>query len=388
MTSSRQSSFSRTIILICITFILASLAFWKHNQGRTLSVPGLLSPNNNPQWLLAIFVAPDRFVRRDIIRATWASRYQHLPYDFRFIIGNYSSNEWASLIDAENKTHGDIWMLDDFGPETSKSANTDKNLYFFAQMAEHQGTRTRRYDFVSKVDDDIWFNVPPYYDTFMAPRLPGGSQHDPDALTWIGRPMHWDREYVFASGRIYTVSWPLLELLVEKWRANPTTTYSEDQLMGHYLFEERIPHEFVVMELEQAWDIGLESIVDGKNDTMVIHSIKHDDRLLELSSMFDDSGRWNGKLISGLTSYNRTMREVVDRIGEPSDEEMKALRKEWESRRDAESVYREDRADPKDTLDWKLIREKINIEDREGMGRMYPLNLPGNNASSGLYGTH
>lgn len=309
-----------------------------------------------------------------------ASRYQHLPYEFRFIIGNYSDNPWAPLIDAENKTYGDIWTLEDFGPETSASANTNKNMYFFNYMVQNQGIRTRRYDFVSKVDDDIWFNVPPYYNNFMAPRLPGGLKHDPNTLTWIGRPMHWDREYVFASGRIYTVSWPLVEFLNQKWTSNPMTSYSEDQLMGYYLYEQRIPHEFVVMELEQAWDIGLESIVDDQNKTMVIHSVKHDERLLEMSSIFDEEGGWNGKRISGLTSFNRTMLEVIERIGDVSQEELKELRRQWEH----EDGVGGNTGDPKATLDWTLIRKKINLEDREEMGRMYPLNLPGNNASTGM----
>lgn len=372
-----------TSILAFITTISLLVLLPGKYSPRTLFKPAL-TPSKDPQWLLAVFIGPDRFLRRDIIRSTWASRYQHIPYDIRFILGNYSSNPWAPLIDAENGTYGDIWELEDFGPETAQSANTNKNMYFFQYMVQNQGTRTRRYDFVSKVDDDNWFNIPPYYNNFIAPRLPDGPKYVPDALTWIGRPMHWDREYVFASGRIYTVSWPLLELFAEKFTANPSTKYSEDQLMGFYLYEERIPHEFVVLELEQAWDIGLEHIIDEKNETMIIHSIKHDERLLDISTMFDGDGNWNGKLVSGLTSYNRTMREVEDRIGKASEEEMKELRKEWESRGGGEDERGRHNGDPKDTLDWKLIRAKIDIEDREGMGRMYPLDLPGNNASTGM----
>lgn len=150
--------------------------------------------------------------------------------------------------------------------------------------------------------------------------------------------------------------------------------------MGYYLYEQRIPHEFVVMELEQAWDIGLESIVDDQNKTMVIHSVKHDERLLEMSSIFDEEGGWNGKRISGLTSFNRTMLEVIERIGDVSQEELKELRRQWEH----EDGVGGNTGDPKATLDWTLIRKKINLEDREEMGRMYPLNLPGNNASTGM----
>ena len=385
MTSSSQilsPRLSYILVFVIAIFSLAVLVPWKYSQ-QALLIP-TSKTSTDPQWLLAIFIAPDRFIRRDIIRSTWASRYQHLPYDFRFIVGNYSTSPWAPLIDAENSTHGDIWCLEDFGPETHETANLNKNMYFFNYMVQHQGTRTRRYDFVSKVDDDNWFNVPPYYDAFMAPRLPGGPKHNASALTWIGRPMHWEREYVFASGRIYTISWPLLEFFVEKHTIDPRNDYSEDQLMGFYLYNERISHEFVVMELEQAWDIGLEHVVDNRNGTMIIHSVKHDERLLELSSFFDGDGMWNGKLMSGLTNFNRTMKEVVDRIGWPSKEEMEQLKRERESDANEKAGTTADRGDPKDTLDYKLIRQKTNIEDRQEMGRMYPLNLAGNNASWGI----
>lgn len=277
-------------------------------------------------------------------------------------------------------------------------------MHFFSYMAtQYAQGQGRRYEFVSKVDDDSWFNVPPYYDAFVAPRLVGGEKYgvipaaqqtttgetsvevrgvkadndnDKGILTWIGRPMHWDRDYVFASGRIYTLSWPLLELVVEKWRANPLTNLTEDQLMGHYLQNEQIPYEFVVMELEQAWDIGLESIIDSNNATMVIHSVKDDARMLEVSTLFDDEGRWNGKEVDGLTNFNRTMKEVIERIGDVTDAEMVELRKGWQAGTKVD--------DSKKTLDWKMIREKIMIEDREGMGQMYPLNLPGNNVSTGV----
>lgn len=248
-------------------------------------------------------------------------------------------------------------------------------MEFFKYMVQHQGSRVKRYDFVSKVDDDNWFNIPPYYDAFIAPRLLGGEKYDPEALTMIGRPMVWGQPYAYASGLLYTMSWPLLELLAAKYMANPGFgEKTEDELMGQYLFEETIQHNFVPVELEQAWDIGLEHVVDDQ--TMLIHKIKDDARLLEVSTIFDEEGRWNGRKISGLTSFNRTMKEVVDRLGEPSMEEMEQLRLEWESGGSRVNSW--------ESLDWRLIQGKISIEDREEMGRLYPLNLPGNNASTGL----
>ena len=134
------------------------------------------------------------------------------------------------------------------------------------------------------------------------------------------------------------------------------------------------------VELEQAWDIGLEYLVN--NETMLIHGIKQDERMLDISTMFDERGRWNGKLINGLTNFNRTMKEVVERLGEVSEEEMEQLRSGWESWSSSAAEGGGYRGDPKDTLDWKLIREKIHIENREALGQLFPMSLPGNNDSS------
>ena len=377
---SRHIYLTRTIIAFITIFCIIVLIPWHSNPqifSPSLSLCHTASnpnPTNDPKWLLAIFLSPSNISRRAVIRSTWATRYQNRSYEYRFIIGNYTAGPWAPVIEAENATYGDIWVLEDFTNENHETANRIKNMEFFKYLVRHQGTRARRYDFVSKVDADNWLNIPPYYETFIAPRLPGGEKHDPNALTMIGRPMVWTQEYAYASGRIYTVSWSLLEFLAEKYTANPMSGKTEDELAGLYLYEEKVPHNFVPLELEQAWDIGLEYLVN--KETMIIHCIKHDERLLEVSTMFDREGKWNGKMVSGLTNFDRTMKEVVERVGQPSAEEMEQLKTERENG---------DRGkNPWETLDWELIKAKIDLEDREKMGTMYPLSLPGNNASTGV----
>ncbi|KAL9124268.1 MAG: hypothetical protein Q9217_006386 [Psora testacea] len=369
------------IIIAFVTIVCIIVLIPGHSNSHTF-LPSLSvfhpasksNPSNDPKWLLAIFLSPSNISRRAVIRSTWATRYQNPSYEYRFIIGNFTTSPWAPAIEAENATYGDIWMLEDFTNENHETANRIKNMEFFKYLVRHQGTRVRRYDFVSKIDDDNWFNIPPYYETFIAPRLPGREMYDPSALTMIGRPMVWTQEYAYASGRIYTVSWSLLEFFVQKYTANPISEKTEDELAGLYLYEDKVQHKFVPLELEQAWDIGLEYLVN--NETMIIHCIKHDERLLEVSTMFDSEGRWNGKMVSGLTDFDRTMKEVVERVGQPSAEEMEQLKTERE---------KGDRGkNPWETLDWKLIEANIRLEDREKMGTMYPLSLPGNNASTGV----
>ena len=377
---SRHPYLNRFILAFIAISCLIILVSWQSSSQtllHSLSVYHAASkptPTTSPKWLLAIFLSPSKISRRAVIRSTWATRYQDPSYEYRFIIGDYTAGPWGPAIEAENATYGDIWMLEDFANENHETANTIKNMELFKYLVRHEGTRVRRYDFVSKIDDDNWFNIPPYYRTFIAPRLPGGEQHDPSALTMIGRPMVWTQEYAYVSGRLYTVSWSLLEFLAEKYTANPIPGKTEDELAGLYLYKDRVQHNFVPVELEQAWDIGLEYLVN--NETMIIHCIKHDERLLEVSTMFDGEGKWNGKMISGLTSFDRTMKEVVERVGQPSAEEIEQLKTERKNGDRGKS--------PWETLDWKLIEAKIALEDREKMGTMYPLSLPGNNASTGI----
>ena len=335
------------------------------------------TPDNGPSWLLAILLAPSKVSRRTIIRDTWATRFPNPAYEYRFILGNYSNDAEAAKVDAENATFGDIWAIEDYINENQETANHIKNLELFKYMVKYEGTRLRRYDFVSKIDDDVWLNILPYFDAFITPRLPGGLKHNPQNLTIIGRPMNWGKDYVYASGRMYTLSWPLLEFFARKYAADPLRgEKTEDQAIGSYLYEDHVVHEYVPVELEQAWDIGMEYLVNSESDTLLIHEINSDETLLEVSTIFDERGRWNGKHIPGLTNFDRNMKEVIERIGEPSQEESEQLKKERNKSEHPD--------DPWASLDWKLIQQKINIEDREAMGSMYPLNLPGNNVSTGV----
>ena len=260
--------------------------------------------------------------------------------------------------------------------ENRETANNIKNMELFKYMVKYEGARLRRYDFVSKVDDNVWLNIPLYFNAFIAPRLLGGVKHSRNNLTMIGRPMNWGQAYVYASGRMYTLNWSLLEFLARKYTTVPLTGKTEDEAVGYYLCKDRVVHEYVPIELEQAWNIGIEYLVNNGSDTLLIHNIKNDATLLEVSTVFNERGGWNGKQIQGLTSFDHNMKEVIERIGEPSQEELEQLKNERESPGHPQ--------DPWASLDWKLIQQKINVEDREVMGSMCPLNLPGNNVSTGV----
>ena len=148
---------------------------------------------------------------------------------------------WAPLIDAEIATYDDILVLEDFIPDDKETANHIKFIALCDHLARQEKKTGRRYDFVSKVDDDNWLNIPPFYDTFIAPRLPGGEKYRTDGLTVIGRPSTWGRPFTYTSGRMYTVSWRVLEFLGSKYAADPSFDYetihlAEDMLPEVNLF--------------------------------------------------------------------------------------------------------------------------------------------------------
>ena len=147
---------------------------------------------------------------------------------------------WAPLIDAEIATYGDILVLEDFIPDNRETANHIKFIALCDYLDRQEKTDGRRYDFVSKVDDDTWLNIPPFYDTFIAPRLPGGQKYREDGLSVIGRPFKWAKSFVYTSGRMYTVSWRVLELLGGKYAANPSFDYETLELAEDMLPEVRL----------------------------------------------------------------------------------------------------------------------------------------------------
>ena len=144
---------------------------------------------------------------------------------------------WAPLIAAEIATHGDILVLEDFIPDDKETANHIKFIALCDHLIRQEKTGGTRYDFVSKVDDDNWLNVAPFYDTFIAPRLPGGEKYKPDALAVIGRPFNYGKPFIYTSGRMYTVSWRVLELLGAKYAADPSFDYETLQLAEDMLPE-------------------------------------------------------------------------------------------------------------------------------------------------------
>jgi hypothetical protein len=120
-----------TLILVAFALILFDLArLAKHflHESASKASPSIIA-NDKPVWLLATMSYAAAQSRRNIIRTTWQelyppdpSRYE-LDLRYRFVLANPGEN--SPLIAQENKTYGDIIVLDDL-EENREIANTIK----------------------------------------------------------------------------------------------------------------------------------------------------------------------------------------------------------------------------------------------------------------------
>jgi len=145
-----------------------------------------------------------------LIRSTWMRLYRNVPYDTMFIIAN-PEPKWKESIIYENRTFGDIVILDKI-PDDDVTAHTIKTFEFYKWLLGSG----RRYEFVTKLDADIWLNARGFYDRFLAPRI---SKWDGPAKatvkqTVIGE-LFYDKksDLVYPHHSMYTLTWDMVELL-------------------------------------------------------------------------------------------------------------------------------------------------------------------------------
>jgi beta-1,3-galactosyltransferase 1 len=167
------------------------------------------SSQNRP-WLAAVICAAADVERRMIIRSTWMSIFKNVPFDGRFVISH--PGQWRDIVAKENRTFGDMIVLD-WLAEDDITANTIKTLEFYKWLA----TSGMRYEFVTKMDTDLWLNARLFWDRFLEPNTSNsttGSLRATIDRTVIGElyfAPSWD--LVFPHGAMYTVTWDMVELL-------------------------------------------------------------------------------------------------------------------------------------------------------------------------------
>lgn len=175
----------------------------------------------NP-WLAAVICAMDDFEHRMRIRSTWMRLFRDVPFDGRFVVSN-PGPRWTEAVALENRTFGDLIVLENLH-EDDVTANTVKTLEFYRWLVGSG----KKYEFVSKMDTDLWLNARGFWDRFLVPRMTavdeGGNssaaagearRKSTVERTVIGE-LYYSRKQrlVFPHGGMYTTTWDILEQLV------------------------------------------------------------------------------------------------------------------------------------------------------------------------------
>jgi beta-1,3-galactosyltransferase 1 len=299
-----------------------------HEALRPFPETPMVSPaegdpdNRMPASWLAAVISPAQDVdRRMLIRSTWMRMYADVPFDPRFVISNPGS-KWLEAVRFENRTYGDMIVLDHL-PENSATANTIKTLEFYKWLVK-QG---RRYEFVSKIDTDLFLNARGFWDRYIEPRLANttaSSSSTPAKTTpakttpakkatvertVIGQ-LYYSRPHdqAYPHGSMYTHTWDLIELLAKLQEKDPVVM-GEDQAVGKLLQNAGEQVHLVNMNATEKFDyddadartadspwartathpMAMLHALYGR-DELAVHQLKDRNLFMKIANAFDSKG--------------------------------------------------------------------------------------------------
>lgn len=323
-------------------------------------------PKRESSWLLATIIGAQNQQRRNIIRATWQRLFASPDYDFRFIIADLDDDIWTPVLQAENDTYGDLIQLDGL-PEDRYTANTIKTMEFITALTTGRLNgipKGKRYDWVSKVDDDTFLDPNAFHAEFLA-------QEPVEEKTLVGMLYEgWQsgRNYSYPSGRFYTLSWPLATTLGALYVAHPIVNEHEDALIGRILYEGHQEYNFIGFPYERSPEIGQGGGYDASINatTYIMHGLKQSEQYLQVASLFDSKG-YNGKLLSGITRPDVSGDEEDSGSSGAVEEE---ARKEAEERKKAEEELEQEKkkAETEQLAKETSKQDKGGEQDRQGSG--------------------
>lgn len=184
---------------------------------------------------LGVFTVDNSVDRRNVIRETYGSHPNSLKpgsegVRLRFIMGR-PSTEWADAVEAENKKHGDIVILD-----VDENMNNGKTYHYFSWAAEHATVPAYEYPkvgqaiykgekrpaYIAKADDDAFI---------VLSELERHLRASPRKLThWGYLVNNW-----FMAGECYAVSYDLAEYISTSADVAQHVSGKEDKRMSHWL---------------------------------------------------------------------------------------------------------------------------------------------------------
>lgn len=258
-------------------------------------------------WLAAVVIAPGDQKRREMIRSSWMELYRDVPFDGRFVIGN-PTGELRESIMAENRTHGDIIVLDDLRPN-GFFANSIKTLELYKWLVRNN----KHYDFVSKIDSDAFLNARKFWDQYLEPRLPEYRKHQQPTSevmnTVIGSITYSAySDAAFTQGSFYTCSWDMVETFA-KLQDDHNVVIAEDVALSILLHKGKTTSRIVHLGSAESYNYDeRDTRGDGTAwarpethlhsqdhavygaETVLVHKVKDDDKFLRVADCFDSSG--------------------------------------------------------------------------------------------------
>lgn len=261
--------------------------------------------NPRPPWLVTVISPATDAARRMLIRSTWMRLYRDVPFAARFVISN-PGPQWTENIRIENRTFGDMIVLDHL-QEDDITANTIKTIELYKWLIE----RGHRYEFVSKMDTDLWFNARGFWDRYIS-QLLSNDTGTPTATvdrTFIGE-LYYSANYdlVFPHGAMYTATWDMVELIAGlQDRFNVVT--GEDMAVAMLMLKGRQVGNLINFKGTEKFDYDDgDSRGDGTawarsgthpnatrhavygTDALAVHELKDERMFLKVADCFDENG--------------------------------------------------------------------------------------------------
>lgn len=259
-------------------------------------------------WLAAVISSAGDAQRRYLIRSSWMSLYRDVPFDGRFVVAN-PGPQWTGAVAKENRTFGDMIVLDHIA-EDDVTANTIKTLEFYKWLVEHG---PRRYEFVSKMDTDLWFNARGFWERFLLPKTRKDAATG-QLLSTVNRTifgeLYYSKTYdlVFPHGAMYTASWDTVALLASLQERFKVVT-GEDMATAILLLKGREQANFVNFRGTEKFDYDeADTRGDGTawarqgthpnstyhalvgSNAIAVHQLKSEDSFLKVAECFDEQG--------------------------------------------------------------------------------------------------
>ncbi|KZL80543.1 beta- -n-acetylgalactosaminyltransferase [Colletotrichum incanum] len=258
-------------------------------------------------WLAAVISTASDAERRMLIRSTWMRMFEDVPFDGRFVVSN-PGPQWTEVVANENRTFGDMIVLDHIA-EDDVTANTIKTLEFYKWLVDNDV----KYEFISKMDTDLWLNARGFWDRFLSPRLSTdvatGIQESTVQKTVIGELYYsptWD--LVFPHGAMYTVTWDMVQLLVHLQGKHHVIT-GEDMAIATLMLNGRERANFVNFRGTEKFDYDEEDAQhDGTawarrkthpdaiqhalvgEEAIAVHQLKDENLWFKVADCFDEKG--------------------------------------------------------------------------------------------------